>query len=141
MNRVDESPPYIEKALKLEPYNTMIQSLYGMHLNHTRQYQKAIRLLSKTLEEDPNNRTALSTLWTIYHNSGMYEEAIEAAARLYQVRDEKKAYKELSEGYKVGGYKMAMDQVAKAFTLKKDTTFFPAFQLATLYVRGMEWLQ
>jgi TolB-like protein len=136
MNRVDESPPYIEKALKLEPYNTMIQSLYGMHLNHTRQYQKAIRLLSKTLEEDPNNRTALSTLWTIYHNSGMYEEAIEAAAKLYQVREEKKAYEELSEGYKVGGYKMAMDQVAKAFTLKKDTTFFPAFQLATLYVRA-----
>jgi len=136
MNRIDESSPYIEKALKLEPYNTLILSLYGMHLNHTRQYSKAIKLLNNTLDEDPDNIIALPALWTIYHNSGMYEEAIEMAAKVYMVRGEERANEELLEGYRIGGYKTAMDRVAKAFTLKKDSTFYPAWRLATLYMRA-----
>jgi len=136
MNRKGESSPYIEKALKLEPYNTLVQSLYGMHLNHTRQYEKAIKLLNNTLDEDPDNVIALTALWTNCHNSGMYEEAIEQAAKLYEVSGEERAYEELLEGYRIGGYRTAMDRVAKAYTLKKDSTFYPAWRLATLYMRA-----
>jgi TolB-like protein/Tfp pilus assembly protein PilF len=136
MNRKDESSPYIEKALKLEPYNTLVQSLYGMHLNHTRQYSKAMELLNNTLDEDPDNVLALPALWTIYHNGGMYEEALEVAAKLYKAIGEERVYEELLEGYRIGGYKTAMDRVAKAFTMKKDSTFHPAWRLATLYMRA-----
>jgi len=147
MQRSIEATPQIDKALELQPYNALLQSIYGMHLNHTRQYDKAIALLRNTLEEDPDNVTALSTLWTIYHNKGMYEKALEVAKILYTVKGENMAAEVLTNGYEEGGYKLAMERVAEAFILKKDTTYVTPWQIATLYTRAeikeeaLDWLE
>ncbi len=136
MQRSNEAIPQIDKALKLQPYNALLQSIYGMHLNHTRQYDKAVVVLRNTLEEDPDNVTALSTLWTIYHNKGMYEEALDVAKILYAIKGENRTVEILTIGYEEGGYKLAMERVAEAFILKKDTTYVTPWQIATLYTRA-----
>jgi len=136
MQRSNEAIPQIDKALKLQPYNALLQSIYGMHLNHTRQYDKAVVVLRNTLEEDPNNVTALSTLWTIYHNKSMYEEALDVAKILYAIKGENRTVEVLTIGYEEGGYKLAMERVAEAFILKKDTTYVTPWQIATLYTRA-----
>ncbi len=107
-----------------------------MHLNHTRQYDKAIVLLHNTLEEDPGNVTALSALWTIYHNKGMFDEALEVAELLYTEKGEIVTVEVLTNGNEEGGYKLAMERVAEAFILKRDTTFVTPWQIATLYTRA-----
>jgi tetratricopeptide (TPR) repeat protein len=147
MQRFDESSPQIEKAMELEPFNPIVQSLYGMHLNHTRQFEEALERLTRTLEEDPGNPIALPALWTIYHNKGLFKEAYETAREVYMAKGEVKTAEKLTESYKEGGYKVAMESVAEAYILKKDTAYVTPWQIATLYtradnrVKALHWLE
>lgn len=147
MQRQDKSSIPMNQALELEPENWLVQALYGMHLNHTRQFDVAIKRLKKLLENDPGNATALSALWTIYHNKGMYTEALEIAKMLYTEKREYRAVEKLITGSQEGGYKVAMEQVAEVFIEKMDTTFFTPWQIATLYTRAddkkkaLDWLE
>jgi tetratricopeptide (TPR) repeat protein len=136
MQRSDEASSQIEEALEMEPYNEFVQGMYGMHLNHTRQFDKAIIRLRNALEINPGNVTALGALWTIYHNKGMYNEALDVAKELYTEKREYIAVQKLIIGNQEGGYKLAMELVAEAFIVKMDTTFFTPWQLATLYTRS-----
>lgn len=133
MQRSDEASSQIEEALEMEPYNELVQGLYGMHLNHTRQFDKAIIYLRNALEINPGNVTALGALWSIYHNKGMYNEALGVAKELYTEKREYIAVEKLIIGNQEGGYKLAMELVADAFRVKMDTTFFTPWQIATLY--------
>lgn len=142
-----EAEGQMNKALDLETDNWLVQALYGMYLNHTRQYDKAISRLSKTLDDDPDNPIALAALWTIYHNMGRYENALETAKILYTAKREYRAVEALITGNQKGGYKKAMESVAEVFIQKMDTTFFTPWQIATLYTRAdnkdtaVDWLE
>ncbi len=145
MGRMDESEQHMQIALEYEPYNTWVQALYGMHLNHTRQFKKAEERLGEILK-DESNPLASPALWTIYHNTGNYDMAIKAAQEVYSAKREYEVVAELLTGYRDGGYSEAMDRVASRFIQKKDSTFFPAWQIATLYTRAdnrelaLDWL-
>ena len=147
MKRYKEAEIQADLAIELQPYSGLIQSLYGMHLNHTRQFDKGVIHLNKTLKEDPGNITALSTLWTIYHNKGLYKDALETAKLLYARKNEILVVDVLTNGYEEGGYKLAMQRVAEAFILKSDTSYVTPWQIATLYTRAeindkaIDWLE
>jgi class 3 adenylate cyclase/TolB-like protein/cytochrome c-type biogenesis protein CcmH/NrfG len=146
MQRFEESQDQFEEALRLEPNDFLIQGLYGMHLNQIREFDKVITHVNKTIEIDPSNATGLPALWAAYHNKGMYKEAFETAQKVYSEKREDRALEVLTEGYETGGYEFAMEKVAEAYILKRDTTFFTPWQVATLYTRAnnvekaLEWL-
>jgi TolB-like protein/Flp pilus assembly protein TadD len=147
MQRSEEAKQQIDKAMELEPYSTLIQTLYGMHLNHTGQFDEAIIVLKKTLAEDPNYGMALAALWTNYHNKEMYQEAVEVAKLVYSTKGENKMVDILTKEYIDGGYKHAMERMAEAYIIQKDTAYVTPWQIATLYTRAsskaeaLEWLE
>jgi len=136
LHRFDEATPQIEKALSLQPTNSTVRSLYGMHLNHQRKYDLALEVLKETLEDDPDYGMALSTLWTVYHNKKMYDQAIEAAKILYLEKGELAVVDILINEYIDKGYNQAMQEIAEAYILKRDTSYVTPWQIATLYVRA-----
>lgn len=147
MQRGEEAAIQMNRALELETNNWLVQALYGMYLNHAREYDKALIRLKSTLNKDPGNPIALAALWTIYHNMGNYEQALEVAKILYTEKREYRAVEKLITGYQEGGYNVAMEQVAAVFIEKMDTTFFTPWQIATLYTRAnnrektVDWLE
>jgi adenylate cyclase len=147
MQRRDEAEQQIDRAMELQPYSSLVQTLYGMYLNHTRQFDDAIVVLKNTLAEDPNYGMALAALWTNYHNKKMYQEAVETAKKVYSAKGEQRMLEILTKEYLEGGYKNAMERMAEAYIIKKDTSYVTPWQIATLYTRAankdkaLEWLE
>ncbi len=147
LHRHNEATIHAERAMELQPYSSLIQGIYAMHLNHTYQFDKAIEVLNNTLAEDPNYAQGAGTLWTAYHNKKMYPKAIETAELVYTLKGENTAAALLKSSYAEGGYKFAMERVAEAFIQKSDTSYVTPWQIATLYTRAsnkeqaLDWLE
>lgn len=136
VNRNKEANAYSEKAVALQPANLTIRTLYGMHLNHSYKFKEATQVLQEVLKENPNYGMGLSSLWTVYHNSGQIEEAAETAKLRYAALGENEVVDILINNYVDHGYHAAMEKIAEALMVKKDTSHVTPWQIATLFVRA-----
>ena len=57
-----------EKAVQIEPFNTLYQSIHGMALKNARKYNKAIDLLLQLYRKEPDQGVGLPALWAVYHD-------------------------------------------------------------------------
>ncbi len=139
--------PHSELALKLDPFNTLYQSIHGMALKNARQYDEALYLLQKLNEAEPEHGIGLSALWAVYHEKGDYDEAFETAIKIYTIKNNNIAIKALEAGYEDGGYRMAMQRTAEMMIDYSDSTYFAPWQICTLYCRAemkeeaLDWLE
>ena len=92
----------IERALELDPLNSLFQALYGMDLMYARRYDDAIALLRNTLKTSPNDLVALSTLRSAFHMKHMYMEALDVWKASYAARGDQEAQDALARGYHGG---------------------------------------
>ncbi len=142
-----EAMLHLEKAVELDPFNPLLQALYGMGLNFTRQYDKVIDQLNETLRSAPTDPVALSTLRTSYHLVGDYEKAIETWIRFHESRDDREAVATMEEGFQEGGYALALTRMAELLIERSGSSYIPPWQIATLYTRAgtdelaLDWLE
>lgn len=147
MRRPEEAMVQIEQAIELDPFNTLLRSIYAWDLIYAHRYDDAIGHLRETLRTAPDDWTALSTLRSAYHQKGMYEEALEIWKRSYEARDDQEAEDALVRGYEEGGYSGALSSVAELLIERSRTTFVTPWQIGTLYTRAgkkdkaLEWLE
>jgi TolB-like protein/Tfp pilus assembly protein PilF/predicted Ser/Thr protein kinase len=147
MRRPDKAMVQIEQAIELDPFNTLLRSIYAWDLIYAHRYDDAIDHLRETLRTAPDDWTALSTLRSAYHQKGMYEEALEIWKRSYEARDDQEAEDALVRGYEEGGYSGALSSAAELLTERSRTTFVTPWQIGTLYTRAgkkdkaLEWLE
>jgi len=147
MRRPEEAMVQIEQAMELDPFNTLLRSIYAWDLIYAHRYDDAIDHLRETLRTAPDDWTALSTLRSAYHQKGMYEEALEIWKRSYEARDDQEAEDALVRGYEEGGYSGALSSVAELLIERSRTTFVTPWQIGTLYTRAgkkdkaLEWLE
>ncbi len=146
-NKSEEGMKHIKLALKLDPFNLLYQSLYGMCMMHTRQFDQAIDSLSLTLRKDPKNPIALSTLRTAYHMKGDYEKALRTWETSYAAREDKEAVRVLIAGKQEGGYQGALENLAELLVARSDTMYVTPWQIGTIYTRAgnkkeaIKWLE
>jgi tetratricopeptide (TPR) repeat protein len=126
----------IERALELDPFNTLFRAIYGMDLNFARRYDDAIALLRETLRMAPNDPVSLSTLRTAFHMKHMYEEALEIWKRSYIAKGDHEAEEALARGYAEAGYSGALSRVAETLIARSRTTYVTSWQIGTLYTRA-----
>jgi tetratricopeptide (TPR) repeat protein len=137
----------IQTALDLDPFNPLFLALYGMDMLYARQFDKAIELLSKTLETAPTDPVALATLRTAYHMKGMYPEALEVWITTYAAKEDQEAIEALMRGNREGGYQAALETLAQTLIARSDTIYITPWQIATLYTRAgkkkeaIDWLE
>ena len=136
LHQPEEAMEQIETALNLDPANPLFKSLYAMDLNFTRQYDKAISLLSNTLKTAPEYNMALSTLRTSYHMKGMYPKALKIWKESYEAKGDHKAVEALELGAQQGGYQGALENLARLLIARSDTTYVTPWQIGTLFTRA-----
>jgi len=147
MRHPEEAMAQIERALELDPFNTLFQGFYAMDLNFARRYDDAIVLLRETLSTAPNNLQVMSTLKSAYHHKGMYEEAVEIWKRSFVAKGDREAEEALARGYAEAGYSGALSHVAEMLIERSRTTFVTPWQIGTLYTRAgkndeaLEWIE
>jgi TolB-like protein/Tfp pilus assembly protein PilF len=147
MRRPEEAMVQIEQAMELDPFNTLLRSIYAWDLIYAHRYDDAIDHLRETLRTAPDDWTALSTLRSAYHQKRMYEEALEIWKRSYEARDDQEAEDALARGYEEGGYSGALSSVAELLIERSRTTFVTPWQIGTLYTRAgkndkaLQWLE
>ena len=77
-----------------------------------------------------------STLRSAYHGNHMYDEAIEAGIRYYEIREDSICISVLEKAYKEGGYQLALQSNAEALIEQSKTKYITPWQVATLYTRA-----
>jgi adenylate cyclase len=147
LKRPEEAMTQIERALELDPLNTLFRDFYAMDLMYARRYDDAIAVIRDTLKTSPNDLIALSTLRSAYHMKRMYPEAMEAWKASYAARGDQAAEDALTRGFEEGGYPMALQRAAETLAARSKTAYVPAWQIGTLYTRAgkkeeaLEWLE
>jgi len=147
MGRPKEAVLQADRALELDPLNTLVQGIYAMHLMALRRYDDAVALLRKILDTTPNDAIALSTLRSAYHMKHMYKEALEIWKASYAAKGDRQAEDALASGFAEGGYQGALQRVAETLVTRSRTTYVTPWQIATLYTRAgknseaLDWLE
>jgi len=145
--RAEEGLPHSALALELDPFNTLYQSVHGMALKNARKYEEALGLLLSLYATEPDQGIGLPALWAVLHDMGRYEEAIDIAREIYQLKNKDAALEALEVGYAEGGYLVAMQRIAERMIEESEKSYFPSWQISTLYCRaGMKdeaiyWLE
>lgn len=147
LGRPKEAMSQIERALDVDPFNSLFQALYAMDLMYARRYDDAIGLLRKTLKTSPNDLVALSTLRSALHMKHLDTEALEVWKQSYAARDDREAEEALARGFEEGGYSGALRRVAETLAARSKTTYVSPWQIGTLYTRAgkndeaLDWLE
>jgi serine/threonine-protein kinase len=147
MRRQEEAMEQIERAVELDPLNSLFQAMYGMVLNYAHQYEAAAEHLRNILTQTPDERTALAALRTTYHLLGMHDEAIEVWRTSFAARGDREAQEVLERGYAEGDYFGTLSMLAEMMVARSRTTHVTPWQIATFYTRAgknaeaLEWLE
>jgi serine/threonine-protein kinase len=134
LDRDEEALQQMEEAVRIDPFNTLIQGVYAHGLNFLHRYEDAEAALLAVLRRDPQAPMVISTLRTTYHHMGRYEEAMDVWRTSYQGRPEFLAA--LESGYASGGYSGALRAVADLRVERSAETPARPWQIATLYTRA-----
>jgi adenylate cyclase len=145
LKRTEEGLRQNVVALELDPFNTLFKEIYGMDLLFAKKYKDARELLEGILENDPKSRIALTTLRSVYHQLGFYDQAFEMWKRTYP--NDPEALAALEKGNSAGGYSKALQFLAELLIERSKTTFVTPWQIGTIYARAgmgeetLDWLE
>lgn len=146
MGDPEKGLPHSELAMELDPFNTLYMSIHGQALKNAGKYDEALELLLKLMEVEPDQGIGLPALWAVYQELGDTQKSFELAKKIYSLKKNELALKSLEEGFEEGGYNLAMQRTAEMMIGKRDSLYFPSWQIATLYCRAkkkaesLEWL-
>jgi len=147
LGRPEEAMIQIDRALALDPLNSLFQGLYAMDLMYARRFDDAIELLQAAVKTEPNNPVALATLRSAYHQKGMHKEALEVWKASFAARKDAEAEAALDRGYAEAGYSGALNRVAEMLVLRSRTSHVTPWQIGTLFTRAgkhdqaLDWLE
>ena len=134
MRRFEEGLEQIKIGLEIDPFNTLYNEIYCMNLLFSRRYNDAADLLNTILEKEPNSRIALTTLRSVYHQEGKFEEAYDIWKRTNA--NDPKALEALEKGYSEDGYSKALQRLAEYYIEKSQTRYVSSWQIGTQYTRA-----
>ena len=132
LGRPEEAMEHIKIALRLDPINPLIISLYSMDLYLIRQFDDVVKTAREALAMDPTNNVALSAHMLGLHHLGEYDKAIDAwksyLSAIYggvtHVFDKMKA--EVS-------YKRLLELEAETLSKQSGNTFVLPLDIVCLY--------
>ena len=147
MGRPEEALVQAERAVELDPLNSLYQGICGSTLVYLRRYDDAISRFRNVLRTSPNDEVGNDGLWQSFHMKGMYEEALAAAKALYTGIGHVEIGEVLERGYKEDGYSGAMSLAAETLEEISREAFIGPYFIFILYASAgkkeqtLEWLE
>ena len=144
LGRLKEAMEQIELALKLDPYNVTLKTLYGIDLLFVRRYDDVIINVTELLRADPSNLGALWMLTYALHLTGRFDEALENWIKSFKSTEVKKVF---NEGYTEAGYIGAMRKGSDFLVIRSKTTYVNPVEIVMGYImageneRALEWIE
>ena len=138
INKRKEVLKYAERAIVLDPFNPLMQGLYGQCLKDYKDYDKAIEVLTEA-RKSSDHLIILSTLQSAYHMKKMYKEALGAWIQLYEQLDDSVVVAKLKEHEVSDNYTQALDDVALIFEERYNSGqhgYIRPWSIGTKYTRS-----
>jgi tetratricopeptide (TPR) repeat protein len=146
VGRSKEAMEQIELALKLDPHNPLLKSMYGMDLLFVHRFDEAISVSLEALKMDPTNPVAFTALAVAFHSTGRLEEALESW-KSYCCNTYKGIVHSFDQCYTKAGYVGAFSFEADTLAAQSKTNFVLPTDIAATYALSgnrklaMEWLE
>jgi adenylate cyclase len=143
----DEAMEQIQIALKLDPLNPLIKSLYGVVLSICSRYDEAIQAFNEALKIEPGFLLAVGSIIEPLFITGRLQEALEMEKLYYQTMCIQKAVDAIDKGMASGNYKRASLYLAEALEEQYQDNYFLAFEIAYRFVqcgdkeKALHWLE
>jgi tetratricopeptide (TPR) repeat protein len=147
--REGEALAEITHALQLDPLSLIIRRDFGADHIFIRQYDEAIVICKKLVDENPKFSTAHSCIAEAYWRKRMYSQAIEEYEVESQIsgdRDESDYVSAMEKGFRSGGWRGALARGIEVLKEQRKTGSSSAYWIASSYAelgdkdRAFEWL-
>ncbi len=147
MGRLDEALVMGERAMQLDPLNSIILTISGCSLSYLRRYDDSIERMQNALQTSPNDPVAYNSLWETYYKKGMYEESLESAMAFFTGLGFVEITEVMAQGYEEDGYSGAMTSAAETMEAFSQQTYISPYSIAMMYAlagdkeKTIEWLE
>jgi eukaryotic-like serine/threonine-protein kinase len=145
VNRPGEARAQIERALELDPANTLTRAFsgYGLYLEH--RYTESIEELEAMLRLEPDNAFVFSNLASAYFMNGDHDQGLAMVRKLFP--NDLELDEALDRGYAEGGCRVALVRYAETLAGRPGAAEQLSFWLAYVYAwagegeQTLEWLE
>jgi tetratricopeptide (TPR) repeat protein len=147
LKRPGEARAHIERAIELDPHNSLFQARYCQNLLFEGRYDDAIAQCRKALETAPYSMPAHTGLRIAFDKKGMYPQALEHWKAIYATRRQREVVEALDRGYAEAGYARAMALAAEKLAALSSTVHVQHVNIAELYAKAgktdeaLAWLE
>jgi tetratricopeptide (TPR) repeat protein len=133
MDRLDEALAMAERALQLDPLNSVIMTISVSVYEYLRRYDDVIELCQNALQTSPHDPVGHNGLWGSYYMKGMFEESLESAKAFFTGLDKAPIAEVMAQGYEENGYSGAMRSAAETMEAFAKQTYISPYFIAQMY--------
>jgi TolB-like protein/Tfp pilus assembly protein PilF/predicted Ser/Thr protein kinase len=147
MGRLDEALTMAERAVQLDPLNSIILTISVTVLEYLRRFDDIIERCQKALQTSPNDPVGHNGLWCGYYMKGMYEESLKSAKAFFTGLGMAPIAEAMAQGYEEDGYSGAMTSAAEIMVEFSKQTYVSPYYIAQMYgfsgdkENTIEWLE
>jgi len=147
LRRPDEAMVEARRSLELDPFNGLLQSLYGVDLAFAYRFEEAIAQCDAALVTNPTDPVALPCLISAHHHKREYKQALEALNRYASAVGYGEVTTLLAQTTADEDYSATMRKAADTLAGRSRKTFVLPWDVASWYAyagdkeRCLEWLE
>ena len=135
MGRFDEARTELKKAQDLDPLSLLTNTSLGRQLYFTRNYDAAIKQLTKTLDMDPKFVPAQHAIEAAYAQNGMFKEAIGERQKVLTLSGNPDLAAAIGEDFGTSGYPGVMKSWLEGLKEVSKRGYVSPYNIAQIYAR------
>jgi tetratricopeptide (TPR) repeat protein len=148
VGRHKEAIAHAEQAIRLDPLNLIDNTLLGLFLYESRQYEAARDQLNKTLRINPSFWIGHLQLGRVYTQQGRYQEAVSELVRARELSEfNSEIFALLGRAYAVSGNTREARKVLSELEEHERHGYVSPYNIATIYAglgetgEAVQWLE
>lgn len=145
LQRPDEALAQGQRAVDLDPLNSLIQALFAVVLTDVDNWKAAYNYCEKSLALDPENFFASNIMEMVAYHLERYDEAFEAIKIFLPLEDD--VMKDIEKIFKDKSYNAALEEVVHQMELLAQTKYVNPFDMAMRYSwlnqheKALDWIE